>query len=218
MADHFVTRPVRLARGDSRGFTLIEIVLAVSILAVIVLLATSALRVGVRAWEAGQRRVDVQQESRALVELLSEALSGAYPYQVRPDGPSPERVVLFEGEAEEVRFVTNAPPLVLDAPAAPFHAVVLGRKGDEGLRLVERVVPAEEPFAAGTERVLSRSVTRFSLAYRDETGLWQERWDGKGAKGIPTAVRIELGIGTARAAPLVVHLPLGKRTAGRVSQ
>jgi general secretion pathway protein J len=200
------------ARADSRGFTLIEIVLAVSILAVVVLLATSALRVGLRAWEAGQRRVNLQQESRALVELLSETLTGAFPYQGRV-GLSPERFVLFEGEADEVRFVTSAPPFVLDAENAPFHAVVLGRKGSDELHLVERIVPTDEPFGPGSERVLSRSVARFSLAYRDHTGAWQERWDGKEAGGIPTAVRLELVVDPARAAPaVVIPLPLGKRS------
>ena len=64
--------------ADGRGFTLLEVILAVSILAVVVLLATTALRVGLRAWEVGQRRVDRQQESRALVELVSESLAGAF--------------------------------------------------------------------------------------------------------------------------------------------
>ena len=199
-------------RADGRGFTLVEVMLAVSILAVVVLLATAALRVGLRAWEAGQRRVDLQQEGRALVELISEALAGASPYQGRL-GLNPERVVLFEGEPEEVRFVTNAPPLMLDAPVAPFHAVVLGRKGQDALRLIERLVPSDEPFTPGSERVLSRSVTRFSLAYRDAAGAWQERWDGREAGGLPTAVRLELAIGgLVRAVPaVVVALPLGKR-------
>ena len=205
-------RPLRARlRTDAGGFTLVEIILAVSILAVVVLMAASALRVGVRAWEAGQRRADLQQESRALVELLTEALGGAYPYQARV-GLSTQRVVLFEGNAEEVRFVTNAPPLVLDAPAAPFHAVILGRRGTEELRIVERLLPAEEPFAPGPDRVLSRSVARFSLAYRDEAGAWQERWDGKEEGGLPTAVRLELAVGGGRVAPaVVVPLPLGKR-------
>jgi general secretion pathway protein J len=204
-------RPIVRSRGaGDRGFTLIEIVLALSTLAVVVLLATAALRIGFRAWEAGQRRADLQQESRALVELIGDALAGAAPYQARR-GLSTERVVLFEGEPEEVRFVTSAPPLTLEAPAAPFHAVVLGRKGDDALRLVERLVPAEEPFA-GPERVLSRSVTRFTLAYRDEAGAWQERWNASEAGGLPTAVRFELRIGSAlQALPaVVVPLPLGK--------
>lgn len=203
--------PVRSGPFTDRGFTLIEIVLALSTLAVVVLLATAALRIGLRAWEAGQRRADLQQESRALVELVGEALAGATPYRGRVS-LSPERVVLFEGEPEEVRFVTSAPPLTLEAPAAPFHAVVLGRKGDDALRLVERLVPAEEPFAPGPERVLSRSVTRFTLAYRDEAGAWQERWDANEAGGLPTAVRFELRVGSAlQGTPaVVVLLPLGK--------
>jgi type II secretory pathway component PulJ len=191
---------------------LIEIVLAVSILAVIVLLATSALRVGLRAWEAGQRRVDLQQESRALVELVSEALVSAYPYQGRV-GLSPQRVLLFEGEEDEVRFVTSSPSLVLDAPDAPFHAVVFSRKGSESLRMRERIVPTDEPFAPGQERVLSRSVARFALAYRDETGAWQQSWDGKEAGELPTAVRLELVVDAARAAPaVVIPLPLARLT------
>jgi general secretion pathway protein J len=197
---------------DRRGFTLVEVVLAVSIAAVIVLLATAGLRVGLRAWESGQRRADLQQESRALVELISESLAGTFPYQGRP-GLSPERVVLFQGEPEEVHFVTSAPPLTLEAPAAPFHAVVLGRKGDDALMLSERLVPADEPFAPGAERVLSRSVTRFTLAYRDENGAWQEKWDAREAGGLPTAVRFELAVGTlARTAPaVIIALPVGKK-------
>jgi general secretion pathway protein J len=197
---------------DRRGFTLVEVVLAVSITAVVVLLATAGLRVGLRAWESGQRRADLQQESRALVELISESLAGTFPYQGRP-GLSPERVVLFQGEPEEVHFVTSAPPLTLDAPAAPFHAVVLGRKGNDALMLSERLVPADEPFAPGAERVLSRSVTRFTLAYRDENGAWQEKWDAREAGGLPTAVRFELAVGTlARTAPaVIIALPVGTK-------
>jgi len=199
-------------RADGRGFTLLEVILAVSILAVVVLLATTSLRVGLRAWESGQRRVDLQQENRALVELLTDSLAGAFPYQGRL-GENPDRVVLFQGEAEEIRFVTSAPPLGLDAPAAPFHAVVLGRKGENALRLIERLVPTDDPFGPGPERVLSRSITRFTLAYRDEFGQWQDTWDGKESGGLPTAIRFELAVGGGvRTAPaVVIAMPLGKR-------
>jgi general secretion pathway protein J len=205
-------RTSRVRLGPDGGFTLIEILLAMSTLAVVVLMATGALRVGLRAWESGQRRADLQQESRALVELIGDALAGASPYQGRL-GVSPERVVLFEGEPDEVRFVTNAPPLMLEAPAVPFHAVVLGRKEQNALRLVERLMPSDEPFAPGSDRVLSRSVTRFTLAYRGESGEWQERWSAREAGGLPTAVRLELAIaGLGRATPpLVIALPLGRQ-------
>jgi general secretion pathway protein J len=214
MADRLVSRrtPRPSPRADGHGFTLLEVILAVSILAVVVLLATTALRVGLRAWEVGQRRVDRQQESRALVEVVSESLAGAFPYSGRI-GDNPDRVVLFQGDREEVRFVTSAPPITLDAPAAPFHAVVLGRKGEDSLRLIERLVPNDDPFSPGVERVLSRSVTRFTLAYRDDTGAWQDTWDGREAGGLPTAIRFDLGIGgLATTGPsVIIALPLGKQ-------
>lgn len=205
--------PARLA-ADRQGLTLVEVTLALSTLAAVVLVATGALRVGLRAWEAGHRQADAQQETRALVELLTEAFDGAFPYRGRL-GPGPERVVWFEGEEEEVRFVTTAPPLALEG-TTPFHAVVLGRAtSPERLRVLERLLPAEAPFADGAEAVLARGVARLRLAYRDENGAWQARWDGRAAGGLPAAVRLELTLGNGDHArtlpPVVVPIALGKR-------
>lgn len=207
-------RPGPGARG-AHGFTLIEVIIALSTMAAVVLMAAAALRVGLRAWEAGQRRVETQQETRALVEIIGEAIEGAHPYRGRR-GLAPERVVLFEGEPEEIRLVTTAPPLTLDAPGMPFHALVLGQQPEGRLRLVERLVPAEEPFPDVPGTVLSRSVSRLHLAYRDPEGAWQDRWDGAAQGGLPTAVRVELTLGEGERAltlpPLIVSIALGKRT------
>lgn len=193
--------------------TLLEVVLALSILSVIVVLLVGSLRLGLRAWEAGQRRAAAQQEMRAVVELVTELLAAAYPYRGR-EGGGFERIVLFQGSPEEVRFVTTAPPLALDAPAAPFHAVTLGRAAPDRLRVREKLVPAEEPFDEGAEAVLSRSVTGLRLEYRDESGAWQDSWDGKEKAGLPTAVRVGLTLGAEGRArslpPLLVPIALGK--------
>ena len=196
------------------GMTLLEVLLAVSVLAVLAVLVAATLRVGIRAWEVGQRQADAQQEVRAVVELVTEALAGAYPYRGSTSGGL-ERAVLFDGTTDEVRFVTTAPPVGLDAPAAPFHAVVLGRDGEDRLRVSERMVPAEAPFADGTATTLSRSVSAFHLRYRDAGGAWLDDWDGKSAAGLPTAVRVDLVLeagGRRQSIPsLVVPLPLGKQ-------
>jgi len=208
-----VSRRAAARLGDGRGMTLLEVILALAILAVIVVVLVTSLRVGVRAWEAGEERAALQQEIRAVVELLTEALSAAYPYRGRLGGGL-ERVVLFQGEADEVRLVTTAPPVGLDAPAVRFHAVALGPATEDGLGVVERLVPAEEPFGKDPRTLLSRVVTGIRLRYLDETGVWQERWDGRTAAGLPLAVRVELNLregARADAVPaFVVPIPLGK--------
>lgn len=200
---------------DSRGLTLVEVLLASSILAAIVVLLIATLRVGVQALETGERRAAAQQELRAVVELVTDALAAAYPYRARV-GINPQRVVLFEGESDQVRFVTTAPPLLLDAPAVPFHAVVLRHTGERELRVVERLVPAEEPFPDGPSLVLSRSVTALKLEYRDPQGLWQSTWDGPTASALPVAVRVELTFQSrgrpSTTAAFVVPIALGKET------
>ncbi len=195
--------------------TLLEVLLALAILAVLVLLLVSGLRVGLRAWEAADRRAARQQETRALVELLTGALASAFPYYGRL-GEAPRRVLLFEGEAAAVRFVTAAPPLALDAPAAPFHAVSVAL-GEGGLRLVERLVPADEPFGEESSLLLSGDVTGLTFEYLDEDGRWRSEWRGEEARALPVAVRVELevrrGGRTEALPPFVVPIALGRGAA-----
>lgn len=198
---------------DDAGLTLVEVLIAVTILAAIVVVMASALRVGTRAWEAGDRRAAAQQELRAMVELLTDTLSSAVPYRGRI-GEVAERGVLFVGEADEVRFVTTTPPMFLDVPVAPFHAVTLRHLADEReLRLTERLVPTDEPFGEDPYLVLSRAVSRVRFEYRDEEGLWQDQWD-RTRNALPVTIRVELTVRDPgrgeRTAVFMVPLPLAK--------
>lgn len=210
-----VTTRGRARAGDDRGLTLLEVVLALSILAAITVGLAGALRFGLRAWEAGERRAALDQEVRVVVDLLTEVLAAAHPYRGRV-GRGLDRGLLFEGEAAEARFVSSAPPLALEPAGLPFHAVRLGRDDEDRLRFVERVVPTDEPFGEGAEVTLSRAVTGFRLEYRTAAGEWVERWDARTANGLPAAVRVELAVRVGdrtQAVPaFVVPLALGRTT------
>jgi len=194
-----------------RGFTLLELLLALAILATLVALLLAGLRVGVSAWEAGEARAELQQRLRAVAGHLEEALASASPYRGGPEGR--ERRILFEGEPHRVRFVTAGAPLALPGSIA-FHAVTVAWEPNEGLTLTEKPLPAEEPFAGGTRLTLDREVSGLRLSYRDESGAWQEAWDGGAAEGLPTAVRLDLQVRfrqrTEPLPSLVILLPLGK--------
>ena len=79
-------------RGD-RGFTLIELVLALTIVALMLTILFSSLRVGLRAWQRGEERAEALQYSRSMSQLVELALGGAYPLQGRIDKDKPVQIL-----------------------------------------------------------------------------------------------------------------------------
>ena len=76
-------------------------------------------------------------------------------------------------------------------------------------------MPNDEPFGEDPHLVLSRAIAELHFAYRDEEGLWQDRWD-KTRNALPQTVRVELTVRDPgrgeRKATFLVPLPLAKVT------
>jgi general secretion pathway protein J len=178
----------------SRGFTLLEVLIALSIVGLLLTIAFGGLRVAMAAWRQGEDRAEAHQHVRALAYTLSRSLGAAYPYR-GPRGLSPEAVVLFVGADKRVEFVTQAPPLPLRTPVA-FTAVVIALDdGDEpGLVVRERALPNRDPFAETPVVMRDPSVTALAFKFLSEDGNWVDTWDGQDSKTIPRAVELRLGV------------------------
>lgn len=61
-----------------RGFTLMEIMLAVTIFAMVATAIYSTFRVGVRAWEAGRKEITRMQQARIVFDTMSRDLRSVY--------------------------------------------------------------------------------------------------------------------------------------------
>ena len=132
-----------MTRRGQRGFTLLELVLALSIVAAMLAIVFGGLRVGIRAWQRGEERTESQQHARSLNALLAQSLGGTTAYLgPAPAGVQPE--VLFQGEPDRLSFVTVSAPFPLPAPIA-FTAVTLSvDEGDKpGLAIREKALPNE---------------------------------------------------------------------------
>ena len=176
-----------------RGFTLLEMLIALSIVGALLAILLGGLRVGLAAWRQGEDRAEVHQHLRSLVELLSRSVAGAFPYRMAPAaGGAP--VVQFQGDERRLAFVTLAPPFPLGAPIA-FTAVTLAYDtGDRhGLAVREKALPNFEPFEAPSVFVDS-AVTEISFRYLRPGRGWDARWDGAAERGLPQAVEIRLVI------------------------
>lgn len=188
----------------ARGFTLLEVLLALSIVGMLLTIAFGGLRVAMAAWRQGEDRAEAHQHVRAVAYTMSRALGAAYPYR-GTRGLSPEAVVLFGGAEKRLEFVTQAAPLPLQVPVA-FTAVVIALDdGDEtGLVVRERALPNRDPFTEGTVVMRDPSVTSLAFKFLTEEGDWVDTWDGQEAKTIPRAIQLRLGVtvnGRAQALP-----------------
>ena len=174
-----------------RGFTLLEVVIALAILATLLVVAYGGLRVGLSAWRQGEDRAEAHQHVRALTALLGRSIAATYPYHavnVQLD-PTPQ----FQGEVDRLAFVTLLPPFALAAPIA-FTAVVIGlESGDEpGLAVRERAMPARDPFVDATPVFRDPSISKLSFRYMRLGGGWEDRWDARAERALPAAIQITM--------------------------
>ena len=89
----------------NKGFTLIELVIAITLSIVIVVILLAAMRLAYKSQEKGAERVDITQRTRILGDRLTWLIRGAYPFFVRkPD----EKKLFFEGESGKIGFVTTS--------------------------------------------------------------------------------------------------------------
>lgn len=176
----------------SGGFTLLEVLIALSIVGLLLTIAFGGLRVAMAAWRQGEDRAEAHQHVRAVSYTLSRALGAAYPYRATR-GLSPEVVVLFGGAESRLEFVTQAAPLPLQVPVA-FTAVVIALEDEAGLIVRERMLPNRDPFTEGTVVMRDPSVTSLAFKFLTEDGDWVDTWDGQEAKTIPRAIQLRLGV------------------------
>ncbi len=114
---------------NQSGFTLLEMILSLSIVAIIVALGLGGVRLGISARDVGEQKVDTYQRLRIISEQLKQKLQSTYPVFVgQVDGAtvaqshnSKKRTLAFEGRSNSIRFVTFSTPMTASKSATLSH-------------------------------------------------------------------------------------------------
>ena len=200
-----------------RGFTLVEVVIALTIVATLLVVMFGGLRVGLGAWQRGDERAEVLERARSLTQVVTRTLAAAHPYMASAHAGKAGGL-LFEGAPDRVAFVTSVPPFPTAAPIA-FTAVTLSQDAEPvaGLAMRQKPLPNEEPFDRGLQPALvDGTVSDVRFRYlRESDREWAEKWDAVEEKALPLAVEITLTIvqagRNAPQPPLIVSLPVRTR-------
>jgi len=187
-----------------RGFTLLELLLAISIFAVVVAVLFSSFWVGIGAWEKGEAGIEFQQRMRAVSELMFREISSTYPYFLTPSQLDKHTsYVAFFGEPDSLRFVSYAN---LHKRASGLCMLEFWVSERNGLLLGEAAALAanKEDFDAVPLRSpeyrleICRDVQGLRFRYfdqknDDEPGEWLERWDPVEMQGMmPKIIEVTL--------------------------
>ena len=190
----------------NRGFTLIEVVIALSIIGATIGIALGALRVGLAAWRQGEARAAGLQHTRSLSAMLDHVVGGAYPYRA---GAADEGSIVFDGEPERLGFVTATPAVPPATPLA-FAATRLTRE-EAGLAVRQGTLPARDVFEGIAPVMRDPEVAALRFRYlRGADHTWRDRWSGKDEGALPAAVEVTVTVSrggrSIEARPLVIPI------------
>ena len=181
-----------LRPAEQPGFTLLEVLIATTLIAIMMLLLMGSLRIGVVSWESGEERFDRTSQMLTVQSFLRRHLSAAVPWRIG----DPDRVgAQFIGNRYSFDYVGFLPAQIKTGPYR-FHFFV-ARQGDrKSLRVsVKSLDPfEEEPKIEDLEILSAVDDVRFAYFPRlppDAKPTWVEDWVDDVLPAI-VSIRIEL--------------------------
>ncbi len=197
-------------RRIQRGFTLIEMLAALSVASLLVGLVYGAVRIGQRSVSAMDAQVEQSDIMRIGWEFLHNALSRAMPM---PNPEDDEDSTSFAGTTKVLTFVADMPAYV--GPGGLMHITLGIDEAPSKSQLVltrQRYEPYEELSAEQPVQraVLIEDLDRLEIGYfgrlgDDDDASWHDEWIGFDA--LPNLVRIDVAPSGTKAWPRLVAQP-----------
>jgi general secretion pathway protein J len=181
---------------DDSGFTLLELLVAMTLLGLLSIALFGALTFGVRSWERSETLTAQSNAVRQAQTLLSRTLGEAYPELLASD-PTQQKIA-FDGEAHSVRFLAPDPRM-----SGALDRIEIGvRQGSDALESRATLELAAD--ARTTRTVILSGLSGFDISYygksaQDRDASWQDSW--KDRASLPRLIRIRASFAQKRAAP-----------------
>lgn len=193
------------------GFTLMELLVAITLLSLLSLVLTSSLRFGLTAWARGADHTERVDQSLLVQDFLRRAIGDAYPYFLPTDPTRGDGQVDFVGTAQSVSFLASAPIALGGRGRVRF--VISRERGTERSELVVTSAPELGDMASPPERkILLPNVETVELSYfgkrrSDRGAAWHDTWGAEPALPELVRLKVRLPAGDTRLWPDLVIAP-----------
>lgn len=201
--------------GSSGGFSLVELLVAMALLAVILVLVFDGLHTGTRVWERIDRRVDAAEQMRTTQRFIRQRLEEAVSANRTPLEAGGRA---FSGEAQAMTFVAPLPGR--SGAGGLYRFRLYAAPFEDATRLLVEYRPYDprgdaEPDQVDPQRVsLQDDVAGLEFSYFGDDGVtgqpgWQGQWQDRDELPGLVRVRIWPQASPAEAWPELVVAPRG---------
>lgn len=173
-------------KKNSRGFTFLELLIAVVIFSIAAIAVYSSFAVGIRAWRRGESDYKIRQEARYAFDLISRELNNAINF----------RTIGFEGESDSVALVRA---LKVRNPDGSYTEGVykITYTYDSQAQALYRILQTYEEAEkenTGVKSLLLSNISQFELSYSYldvDKIIWKDSWEKEDWQ-LPLGVKIKL--------------------------
>jgi general secretion pathway protein J len=183
----------------ARGFTLLELTVALVLLALMSAVIYGALGLAGKGVDRGEAKVDATANMRLAQEFLRAQLEMQHPLRMRKVQEFP---LLFAGERDQVRYAAPLPARVA-AGGIWYYRISVASDDARSPLVLERITPdvngASVPDFVEPERsILAEGIAEIRFGYfgrdanaTDDTApSWRDRWDNP--QRLPLLMRIDV--------------------------
>ena len=179
--------------ASNRGFTLVEIMLALALTTLILGLLSSGVYIVAEDWNRNSDTLDAHLDEALVVLQIDRALHGAFPHSFTNE-ETISRQLYFVGEDDYLSFVSSVSP----QRSPGLTTWELYSDGDTGVFL--SLVPAFSDNPTGRlsqaepQLILPGYDIEFSYLFEDldQTKVWRDEWYAEEAQSLPLAVYVNL--------------------------
>jgi len=206
-------------RRTNGGFTLVELLVAMTLIGLLFVALFGGLRFGARVWEAGVDRSEEFAEVEVTQALLRRQLDQLLPL---PGLDQEDQAISFSGDQERLIFTAPAPSQF--GLGGVYYFDLFAERAEQGQRLVLRWQlyrpDRDEPFndEESQQRTLLENIETVEFSYygdpelfeigeRIDTGEWRERWVEAALPPQLIAVRIAFPENDTRYWPELIIAP-----------
>jgi general secretion pathway protein J len=204
---------------NQQAFTLLELIISMTIIAVILVIIFGAFRIGIRAWEKGERDIDKQQRYRIVLDLIQRQLTSITYKKVQIDDTDQ---LLLKGDAKSFEFTSHFPFKPENKFGLVYVKYMVSEAQEENEKLMvyeKNMVLLDKDFKFNNidmnsffELIPNAKDISFEYLKPPEEGLeeeakWNDEWDPENDQGFPLAIKLIL-TDKPGATPLVVIAPL----------